>query len=80
MEKSGQFIKALVIVVVFMCEIAMADEYEQAEIYSDLRLQVLSLTIEQFFTALQKNTAVQSKALQSTAQVSAELGVVTLNG
>ncbi len=45
-----QFIKALVIVVVFMCEIAMADEYEQAEIYSDLRLQVLSLTIEQFFT------------------------------
>ncbi|MDF3126500.1 hypothetical protein [Rheinheimera sp. 1928-s] len=44
-----QFIKALVIVVVFMCEIAMADEYEHAEIYPDLRLQAWSLNVEQFF-------------------------------
>ena len=42
-----QLIKILIITIFFIGGIAMADGYDQADIYADLRNQVLSLTAEQ---------------------------------
>jgi hypothetical protein len=41
-------IKYILILLLGLGDIAMADEYEQAEIYTDLRKQVLSLSKDQF--------------------------------